>query len=69
LKLEQQVVAITGGGSGIGRATALLFAKEGARVAIIDHDLSEAEETSSLVRKIGLMSARLARLIAMQQIF
>ena len=53
MKLEQQVVAITGGGSGIGRATALLFAKEGARVAIIDHDLSEAEETSSLVRKIG----------------
>ena len=48
MKLEQQVVAITGGGSGIGRATALLFAKEGARVAIIDRDLSEAEETASL---------------------
>ena len=53
MKLDQQVVAITGGGSGIGRATALLFAKEGARVAIIDRDLSEAEETASLVREIG----------------
>jgi len=53
LKLEQQVVAITGGGSGIGRASALLFAKEGARVAIIDRDLSEAEQTAFLVRERG----------------
>jgi 2-keto-3-deoxy-L-fuconate dehydrogenase len=53
LKLEKQVAVITGGGSGIGRATALLFAKEGARVAIIDLELAEAERTASLVREIG----------------
>jgi 2-keto-3-deoxy-L-fuconate dehydrogenase len=53
LKLEQRVVVITGGGSGIGRATALLFAKEGARVAVVDRDIADAEQTASLVREGG----------------
>ena len=36
MRLKDKVCIITGGGSGIGRASALLFAQEGARLAIAD---------------------------------
>ena len=51
MKLMNKVAIITGGSSGIGRAAALLFAKEGANVAIADTDLKGAEETLNLIRK------------------
>jgi len=44
-RLEGKVCIITGAGSGIGQATALLFAREGARVVVADIDEGGAEET------------------------
>jgi len=43
--LAGKVALITGGGSGIGKATALLFAREGCRVAVLDVDQADVEKT------------------------
>ena len=48
-----KVALVTGGGSGIGRAAARLFAREGAAVAIGDLNLSAAEETADMVEAAG----------------
>src|SRR5438309_2571868 len=50
MRLEGKKAVVTGGGSGIGRATALLFAREGATVAINDIDEEAAQKT---VAEIG----------------
>lgn len=54
-KLQGKVALITGGDSGIGRSVAILFAKEGANVAIGYYDEHEdAEETVNRLKKIGV---------------
>lgn len=53
-KLKDKVAIITGGDSGIGRAVAVLYAKEGADVAIVYKDEhSDAEETKKAVEQEG----------------
>ncbi len=49
MKLQQRVAVITGAGSGIGRAMALLFAREGARILAADINGSAAQETASVI--------------------
>ena len=52
-KLEGRVALITGAGAGIGRDSALAFAREGAAVAIVDVRDARAEQTAALIRGEG----------------
>jgi NAD(P)-dependent dehydrogenase (short-subunit alcohol dehydrogenase family) len=52
-RLEGRNALITGGASGIGRATAIRFAEEGANVFVADRHEAAAEETAAAVRKLG----------------
>lgn len=53
MRLADKVALITGGGSGIGRASALLFATEGARVVVSDVRSHAAAETVDRIRSAG----------------
>jgi len=50
MRLEGRVASITGSGSGIGRAAALLFSSEGARILVSDVDVEAGKETVDMVR-------------------
>ena len=52
-KLQGKVDLVTGGASGIGRATALAFARDGAKVAIADVDVAGSHETLRLITERG----------------
>ena len=52
-EFEGKVALVTGGGSGIGRATALAFGREGAQVVIGNRNVQRGEETASMIRDAG----------------
>ena len=56
-RFEGKTILITGAGSGIGRAAALRFADEGARVVIADYNGTAADETAQLAAQRGLGDA------------
>lgn len=53
MKLENKVAIVTGSGRGIGRATAIELAKEGAKVVLSDIDLKECRNVCDEIKKIG----------------
>lgn len=53
LQLNGKVALVTGAGSGIGKAAALLFAREGARVAALGHTRDELEKSVSEFKQFG----------------
>ena len=53
MKLQGKVALITGGAQGIGKAIALLFAREGAAVVVADINLEKARETCRQVESLG----------------
>ena len=52
-KLHDKVTLVTGAGSGIGRAAAVLFAREGARVAVVDLHEDSAKDTAEMIERAG----------------
>ena len=57
MRLDGKVALVTGAGSGIGQATARLFAKEGAKVALLDRDATDLAATA----RAGHLGAYVAR--------
>lgn len=54
-RLENQIAIVTGAGSGIGQATAIRFAQEGATIALLDLNLVGMQDTASAIARQSLM--------------
>jgi len=52
-RFDGKAAFVTGAGSGIGRATAVAFAREGAGVAVVDRDGDAARDTASRIEQLG----------------
>ena len=57
MRLAGKVALVTGAGSGIGRATALLFAREGAKVLVVDVNTAAGKETVEQIAATGVQAA------------
>ncbi len=72
-RVENKIAVITGAGSGIGRGTAELFAKEGATVVVVDLNKALAEETSKKINAAGgkslVVQADVSKLVECENVF
>ena len=55
MRLKDKIAWITGGGAGIGRATAVRFAQEGARVEILELDEERGASAAAQIQEVGGM--------------
>lgn len=62
--LQNKVAAVTGGGSGIGRATSLLFSRYGATVIVLDKNGEAAKDVAEEIRKDGSQATALSTNVA-----
>ena len=53
MRLKNKNAIITGSGAGIGKATALRFVEEGARVMVVDINGDDAKQTAQMLRDAG----------------
>jgi NAD(P)-dependent dehydrogenase (short-subunit alcohol dehydrogenase family) len=53
MKLLNKVALITGARSGMGRASAVLFSKEGAKISVVDIDKKGGQDTVELIKQKG----------------
>jgi NAD(P)-dependent dehydrogenase (short-subunit alcohol dehydrogenase family) len=53
MRLENKIALITGGSSGIGRESCLLFSKEGAKIIVVDINEKDGRETVELIQQAG----------------
>ncbi|MGZ3640166.1 MAG: SDR family oxidoreductase, partial [Ktedonobacterales bacterium] len=53
MQLADRIALVTGGGEGIGKATAQLFAREGARVAVLGHSADNVQEAAGEIQRGG----------------
>ena len=67
LRLENKNASITGGASGIGRATAIRSAEKGANIFVADRHLAAAEETAAAVKSSDARRARIRSRPAMRR--
>ncbi|MGB5131435.1 MAG: SDR family NAD(P)-dependent oxidoreductase, partial [Steroidobacteraceae bacterium] len=64
MQIQNKVVAITGGGRGLGRAMALAFAAKGARIAALDVNAADLKETCSKCAGLGVRAGAYATDVA-----
>ena len=53
MKMDGKIALVTGGGNGIGQAACLEFARQGAKVMVVDIDAAAGEKTAVAIRAMG----------------